>query len=230
MMCTKLIWDSEFFGINIATFDFDNKTQKAIKNSEEFDMIVVKNNLENKLSLPNFKQTFQETKVVFSKILHLEANLNINNFVFDTDSSSIETSDLYDLAFESGKHSRFKLDSNFQEAKFFELYQKWVDNSLNKQFADKVFYIKENNLIKGFVTIKLHSKYATIGLIGIDNKSQGKGFGSLLIKKSEQYCLQNNILELQIPTQKENYLACKFYSKLDYTILNEINYKHLWKI
>ena len=41
--------------------------------------------------------------------------------------------------------SRFNLDKKFGRTKFEELYVKWVDNSINKVFADDLLIYKENN-------------------------------------------------------------------------------------
>jgi ribosomal protein S18 acetylase RimI-like enzyme len=114
--------------------------------------------------------------------------------------------------------------------KFKELYKKWVDNSINKKFADKVFYLQQDHKIKGFVTLKKYENSASIGLIAVESNSQGKGYGSMLLEKVEHYCDENKIVELQIPTQKENRSACQFYSKLGYIIIQEINIKHYWNI
>lgn len=45
----------------------------------------------------------------------------------------------------------------------------------------------------------------------------------------EEYCLNNNIYELRIPTQKENVLVCTFYNKNGYQIIEETIIKHYWR-
>ena len=59
--------------------------------------------------------------------------------------------------------------------------------------------------------------------------SQGKGFGKNLLKKVENFCLENNVKTLHIPTQLENITACNFYTKLGYEISEKIIIKHFWK-
>jgi dTDP-4-amino-4,6-dideoxy-D-galactose acyltransferase len=228
MICKRLDWDSDFFEKEIAEIEYEVNISTDFSELNVFDLIVVKNNEKEDLIIPNFELNFQETKVLFSKKIS-ESAINRNYLILDTDENQIKNDVLYPLAFESGKYSRFKLDSNFQEEKFKELYKKWVDNSINKKFADKVFYIQQDHKIMGFVTLKKHQNSASIGLIAVESNSQGKGYGSMLLEKVEQYCEENKIVELQIPTQKENRLACQFYSKLGYIIIQEINIKHYWK-
>jgi ribosomal protein S18 acetylase RimI-like enzyme len=219
-MIQKLNWDSDFFGFEIGELIDDD----SLNDAQNYKLIILKNK-DNHIN--NFENTFTETKVVFSKKL---VQNEINFDVLDVDNQPLKASDLYPLAYESGKYSRFLLDKNFEENQFKELYKKWIDNSLNKQFADKIFYIKESDIIVGFVSIKKHESFATIGLIAVNATQQGKGIGKKLIQKAENYCAENAIFELRIPTQKENIQACNFYKKNDYTIFEETIIKHYWKI
>ncbi len=228
MICNRLNWDSEFFDIEVAEIDYNEVKNIGLLNLENYDLIYLYNCLSKDISIPQFELKYQETKVIFTKKLQ-DQNIQFNNLILDTDSSPLSNEKFYPLAFESGKHSRFKLDPKFQSKKFRELYIKWVDNSINKQFADKVFYILQEDKVVGFVTVKKHQALAKIGLIAVDSNSQGEGFGSILIEHVENYCIENELFELHIPTQKENILACKFYSKLGYSIKKEINIKHFWK-
>ena len=229
MIYKRLDWDSDFFNLEITEVDYSKIRESIFLNLEKYDLIYLYNCFSENFCIPNFEQKFQETKVIFSKTIYTK-NMQVNKIVKDYDFNQLGNKLFYPLAFESGKHSRFKLDAQFKEIKFRELYIKWVDNSLNKEFADKVFYINQQHKVVGFVTVKKYEKYAKIGLIAIDPNSQGKGYGSILIEQVEKYCIENKLIELQIPTQKENLLACKFYTKLGYSIIKEINIKHFWRL
>jgi dTDP-4-amino-4,6-dideoxy-D-galactose acyltransferase len=228
-MINRLNWDSDFFNLEAGELVETNEADFDTSMSALYDFIVVKQESEKPISITGFEPTFQETKVVFSK--HLEQNFDTMSFdfVLDSDSNPVQNQELYPLAYESGKFSRYNLDSNFTEFQFQLLYQKWIDNSINKTFADKIFFIKDNEVVQGFVTIKKNEKQATIGLIAVSENNQGKGFGSVLIQTAEEYCISQNIFNLLIPTQKENLPATNFYSKLGYSILNQTIIKHYWK-
>ncbi|WP_395053512.1 GNAT family N-acetyltransferase [Flavobacterium sp.] len=227
---TRLDWDSNFFKIEVGELIADNASNDDNYFEDKFDLIIVKQVQDKSIKIKDFENNFQETKVIFSKKLNIENTFILDETILDIDVNEVKNSDLYPLAFESGKFSRFKLDTNFSNIQFENLYKKWIDNSLNKQYADKVFYIIESNIVQGFVTVKLNKMYATIGLIAVLDSSQGRGFGTKLLKKVEAYCISNSILELQIPTQKENNLACNFYNKLNYNIIEETIIKHFWKL
>ena len=86
-----------------------------------------------------------------------------------------------------------------------------------------------NENILAFVTFKIKDNLAQIGLIAVSPNSQGKGLGKNILLKVENYCFQNNIKTLLIPTQLENVIACNFYSKMGYKISEKIVVKHFWK-
>ncbi len=226
MGINRLAWDSDFFGLQVGETENDTN----LLNLDNYDLIIIKQNRDEIVNFPNFEKTFQETKVIFNKILNYDSLCCNDTSVIDFDDIPIRKDFFYPLAFESGKYSRFKLDPNFNQNKFELLYCKWVDNSVTKEFADKIFYIKELNQVIGFVSVKNNFDFSTIGLIAVDENHQGKGIGKKMVLKVEQYCMSKNIFELRIPTQKENIPGCHFYSNMGFFIKEETIFKHYWKI
>ncbi len=224
MSIKRLDWDSNFFGYEVGEIE----NESDFSESENYHLIVLKQKREEEIEIEGFIKSFQETKVVFNKKLEKNSLKFFENSIIDFDDEVIDKEFLYSLAFESGKFSRFRLDSNFPKHKFELLYTKWIDNSINKQFADKIFYIKEIDDIVGFVTLKNNNKFSTIGLIAFAESHQGRGLGKKLLLKVEEYCISQNIFEVKSPTQKENKAACHFYNKMGYRINEEIIIKHYW--
>ena len=105
-----------------------------------------------------------------------------------------------------------------------------MDNSLNKTFAEKVFYINSEETIGGFVTVQRDGNTAKIGLIAVNPNIQGKGIGTKLLQAAEYYAIKNNMDKMLIPTQKENISACSFYKKNGYSVKEETIIKHYWKL
>lgn len=225
MVIKRLDWDSDFFGFEVGEI-FE---ETIIEGLNKYKLVIAKQSKDKELLIKNFEKRFQETKVIFKKKLSINNLKTKTDSIIDFDNVPICKTIFYPLAFESGKYSRFKLDVNFTQKKFELLYSKWVDNSLNKQFADKIFYTKAFDEVTGFVTVKLSKKFATIGLIAVSKNFQGKGIGKILICEVEEYCINNNVFELRIPTQKENVLACDFYNKIGYQIGTETIIKHYWR-
>ena len=220
----RLDWDSSFFKLEIAEIE-NNEDMNEVKYSN-FDLLYVKKKEE--IALSGFKLNYQENKVIFEKQITIVTTRpdQIKQFT----SFDYEINDLYDLAYESGKYSRFLKDSLFGESNFKKLYKQWIDNSITKQFADDILFYVDDNKIVGLVTFKKHHNFGQIGLLAVDKNFQGKGIGRKLIYEVERFLFENNIKKLRIPTQLENKEACFFYEKLGYKIIENTPIKHYWKI
>lgn len=220
-MIRKLEWDSQFFSLNIG--EWQDGTDDF---SATFDVIYVKSTNSVSPEIEGYKKTFGERKVIFVKKLSdrtgTSANVRIANKADDVNT-------LYELAYESGKYSRFRLDERFSLNNFEKLYRAWIDNSINGSFADEVLVYEEESHIEGLVTFKKNSDNAVIGLIAVSPDRQGKGIGKKLLETVEQRLVQDGIYELRIPTQMENEAACTFYTKLGYTIAETTHIMHYWK-
>jgi dTDP-4-amino-4,6-dideoxy-D-galactose acyltransferase len=221
-----LEWDSNFFKKKIG--DIAINEEENVNLTEDYDLIVVKQISDVDVALNGFHLSFKEMKVNFIKELN-DLDLPDSEIIKDTDSNRKNADFFKELAYESGKKSRFLLDRKFGKTKFKELYDMWVINSLNKKFALKTFYIEEDGKAIAFVTLQKYDSLGKIGLIATHPDLQGKGFGKKLLQKAESFCIKNGITHLEIPTQKENIQACSFYKKQGYTIKDEIIIKHYWK-
>ena len=227
MNIRKLDWDSNFFKKRIGEILLNNSNSSI--SCDNYDLIYVKSvDNDNSVEIENFKQNFSETKVVFAKQVTEQEATDANIISFFNTITNKEV--LYQLAFESGKFSRFNLDENFSLKEFHNLYKKWIDNSINKEFSDNILVYKEAQDITGFVSYKVYNGYATIGLIAVNPNEQGKGIGKKLIIAVENQLKSIGILELHIPTQLANEAACNFYTKLGYEIIEQLIIKHYWRI
>ncbi len=220
----RLDWDSDFFNLEVGELIIDTSDDFELGN---FDLLYVKSNEKESIELNGFEKTHCETKVVYyKKLLDFQP---MNNQVVELSETNYSINELNQLAFESGNHSRFKLDNRIDNRKFEELYELWVKNSINKSFADEVFIYLHETVIAGFVTFKVVGDYAAIGLIAVFKTFQGKGIGKELLFKVENELLKKGINELRIPTQEENHQACGFYEKLGYKKFETINISHYWR-
>lgn len=220
----RLDWDSNFFNLEVGELIIDTPDTFELSN---FDLLYVKSIELKSIELKGFEKTHSETKVVYNKNL---VNLNPNNSqVIELFETNYSINELNQLAFESGNHSRFKLDNRIENRKFEELYELWVKNSINKTFADQVFVYLHQTRIAGFVSYKVVGSYAAIGLIAVSKEFQGKGIGRELLFKVENEILKKGINELRIPTQEENHQACGFYEKLGYKKYEITNISHYWR-
>ncbi len=223
-MIKHLPWDSDFFEIKIAAVDATHKV--ADLDLQELDMFYSFHSEENKV-FKNFQPSFREHKIIFEKQLQQINDTDAD--IRSVDENFKDVSILQELAYESGKYSRFNLDGNFAERQFKNLYNLWITNSLNRQFADDVLVVYSQEKIAGFVTYKVNQEIATIGLIAVLPEFQGQRLGSKLLQRVEYLLFNKEIDKLQIPTQQENLEACGFYTKKGYSILSITPITHYWK-
>lgn len=218
-------WDSDFFNLKIGEVNFFDS--KISSNYTDFDLLYVVSHEDFDLQIEGFNNSFSEQKVKFYK--EIQSQDKLSNQVFSIKNSSYDIQDLYELAYESGKNSRFLLDPNFGNEKFKQLYQIWINNSVSNEFATDVLIYKEENKTVGLLTYKSNKNEAFVGLIAVSNEHQGKGIGGILLRHLETVLFNQGINSLTIPTQLENQSACSFYKKQGYSIAEIIHIKHFWK-
>jgi dTDP-4-amino-4,6-dideoxy-D-galactose acyltransferase len=231
-----LKWESDFFKKKIGEILMDLPLKEPIKLEDHYDFIITKQKEDSKIKIKGFTNSYKEEKITFSKnlkkldlpLLATTTTTTTTTTILDTDKAPIKADLLFDLAYESGKHSRFKQDALFKDSEFEKLYQCWIINSINKTFGHKVFYILDNKVPIAFVTLNLKDNIGHIGLIAVDKHYQGQGLGKRIIKYIESYCVNHTISILKIPTQAHNKNASRFYTKLGYHIIQQDIIKHFW--
>ena len=134
MEIKKLEWDSQFFGFPVGDiFIEEHFSDSLVLNSDTYKFFQVRSVFPTNIVSDTHLLTYWETKTIFSK--KLTEKHYLNDIIFDYDEFPLSENSLYDLAYESGKHSRYKQDENITEEKFRELYKLWIVNSINKSFA-----------------------------------------------------------------------------------------------
>jgi dTDP-4-amino-4,6-dideoxy-D-galactose acyltransferase len=232
--CVYLSWDSDFFGVKtgkincefLDAYGLQSSISKAKSNG--FKLIYFfcnPNDFNNTEIIKRSGGLLVDEKTTYAKQVGLAKppNANISEFKENTIPKN-----LYDLAVRSGEYSRFKIDPGIGSSKFVKLYHLWLENSIYKGHADKVFVYLENGAIVGFVTLKLERLYGSIGLIAVDDKHQGKAIGSQLVGSCEAALQQSHLQKLTVVTQKSNKGANAFYAKMGFAISNITNIYHLW--
>jgi dTDP-4-amino-4,6-dideoxy-D-galactose acyltransferase len=232
-MIEYLEWDSDFLGlqtgrINLVNIeDTEDLLRKAMSLNYKLVYIFDKNAFGIDESICNqFNGALVDKKVVYAKSIQALGNLNfeqVYDYVEDTPRQV-----LYDLALESGRFSRFKTDSHFEEVVFKQMYYQWIKKSVEKKMADFVFVSKSDKQITGMVTLSVQSATAKIGLIATLPEFQGMGFGKKLINKCIDTAISNQCSEIEVPTQAENIQACNFYNSCGFGVKEITDIYHFW--
>lgn len=227
-----LEWDSDFFGYKVGEINIVNSNLPQL-------LIDAKNNnykllycrispdqiIENEICLVN-NGKFVDCKTTFSRDTPSDIDLTDHDtFFYEND---FVTEDILNLTLQSGIHSRFKVDLNFVNDEFTNLYTVWINRSIRKEKAHKIIVHKGNEKILGFLTLVTNGDTSEIGLIAVDEKHRGSGIGSKIVSKFISESINLNKKKLKVVTQKANINACFFYTKLGFQIEKEENIYHFW--
>lgn len=223
-----LEWDSDFFGFPVAFIEVCLGNERQVK--AELDnffsagckLVYVFSHKPLELSdydacLADRKRSYILSKPIFKEIGN--QHINIEN----------HAEMLYELAYQAGIHSRYRTDPHIPEDTFKRLYSIWIDNSINKGFADYVLACIEQEKAVGLITAKKKNNEISIGLFATDQEFRGKGIGSRLIQEIINIGANEN-LQVEVTTQADNPKACKFYEDKGFEIKDEEFVYHVWNV
>lgn len=229
---SKLNWDSEFFGYKVGKIEIDNKEQSSLlstlesKIGSDYNLIYLfsKEALEfpestsYEMLLTDIKRSYifrvnSEPSIFYDKVKVVD---------FERDAAL-----LYELGYQSGCCSRYNVDPHISSDDFKRFYRKWIDNSVNRSFADYVYVAEDHDEIIGFVAARVVDKYLSVSLIATDTSRRGKGVGTALMHAVIRKAIEKG-LNVEVTTQKDNKVACYFYEKLGFSLQSETYVYHIW--
>jgi dTDP-4-amino-4,6-dideoxy-D-galactose acyltransferase len=108
------------------------------------------------------------------------------------------------------------------------MYALWMQNSLNKKIADEVIVYQEDKQNLGVVTLKHEAECTRIGLIAVEEATRGKQIGSHLLDAVKQEAAKQGKTSLEVATQLDNEIACRFYEKNNFNIKKIEFIYHIW--
>lgn len=232
-----LAWDTETFKRKIGRVSFEQAVTYeefhellTLARFEKYELLYIFQSEEIDFF---YKDEFAEMsmvdqKVIFNKKLEQEKlRIDISPFVSEYQNENV-TPQLLNLAYESGRYSRFYVDKHFLRNDFQELYSMWITRSVSKEIADEVLVYEKEGIIAGMLTYKITDNVATIGLIAVDPQIQGKKIGTELITFMEYKLSQLAVSEINVATQIQNMRACCFYKKNKYSIKQITKIYHVW--
>ena len=230
-----LKWDSDFFNFKVAkinTFDSKEVYQDILEDLKRQNIklaycFTTPGSFMDKI-LEVDSAILVDQKVTYSRPINRE-----NNEVSDVNilaySKGIVTDKMVDIAIQTSEHSRFRVDVNFQNEEFKKLYYQWIKNAVEDIHGGQLFTYQEVETLKGLIYLKeINHKIGIISLIGVDKEARGEQIGTKLINQSMAYFNKLGKKEVQVVTQKANVLACNFYEKNGFEIIDTVNVYHLW--
>ncbi len=224
-----LPWDSDFFKKKIGKVIIPNKFDYNICNTIYETAKALKYNLLYVFSAVDLKKivekvSYHDNKIIFKKEISAHP---ISDSLISEFTELTPTPEMIDLALLSGKYSRFNLDKEFSKNDFFLLYKTWIEKSVNKTIADKVYIATLNEKIVGLVTCKNNSCSTKIGLLAVNHEFNGKGIGKKLVESCANFAIYSNHKFLTVETQFINQDAMSFYTKAGFIQTESIHIYHL---
>mgnify|MGYP003515430785 FL=1 len=229
-MVECLQWDSDFFGLRIGRTDIaSNKRwyklqQEVITLRKQYDLIYVFSDQE--LPTETNGMHLVDTKTIYAKSID---SSTIMPATIERYQESVPNDDLYRLALVSGVYSRFRLDNSLPSDSYERLFRCWIERSVDGAMADLVLVHYTDNQIDGMITMKIEADVAHIGLVSVDEGSQGRGVGTMLIRAVEAHLQSNTtVRHLKVATQWANKPACHLYEKNGFVVEEKTNIYHWW--
>ena len=230
MEIRTLQWDSDFFGLRIGRADLQTAgdatelkmQQKNLR--QQFDLLYIFN--PNNVGFEANGAQLVDEKILYSKPCEPRKQFPEVSFYKDAQPNK----DLYRLTLVSGGFSRFKLDERLPKGCYERLYTRWIENACPIEGTNKQIMIYQDvqGTAKGMITIDYSGELGHIGLVAVDSNAQHQGIGGKIMSTLDGYLYQQGVKTLEVPTQKANTNACRWYEKNGFTIQSVTPIYHWW--
>jgi dTDP-4-amino-4,6-dideoxy-D-galactose acyltransferase len=233
-MVEKLLvanWDSQFFGFPIGTVQCQSITPTELEllrqeaRERKLNLVYIFESEPFSHQSPLHTLPLVDQKVWYTKTL---TAAEVTPLKLKSVLGQPATTQLQNLALESGSLSRFKLDPNFAPEKYAELYNTWLSASLNGTKAWEVFVTMQDGYPTGLVTLEEHSGTASIGLLAVSPQYRGQGLGKELVQGALNAAWQRGFTRMEIVTQGKNHAARSLYERFGFVVGKIENVYHLW--
>lgn len=230
MEIRALPWDSDFFGLRIGRADIlttEDACSLADKHDElrqEFDLLYVFDT--NNIGFKANGSRLVDEKILYSK--PCEPRKRFEEVVFFKEAAPSD--DLYRLALVSGGYSRFKLDERLPKGSYERMYNRWIENACPEEGTNKqiLTFLDTHGVAKGMITVDYQGGLGHIGLVAVDTDVQHQGIGGKIMSTLDGWLYERGIKTLEVPTQKANTDACRWYEKNGFVAQSKTPIYHWW--
>jgi dTDP-4-amino-4,6-dideoxy-D-galactose acyltransferase len=110
------------------------------------------------------------------------------------------------------RNTRFYKDGHFPTAQCDQMYEVWIEKSC-RGYADAVQVLEAGGEAVGYTTCTIHEGTGEIGLVGIRQDLQGRGYGTDLVYAGLHWFQQKGCRDVRVVTQGDSLPAVKLYLK-----------------
>ena len=237
-LVTKLNWDSEFFGYNVARISCQRLTETIDRQIRKF---VRENNIrllqylcnchdrESVLVAEKNGYNFVDIRLTFERRLDSVGDEpDISGYTLRRGEKK-DIQRLQEFSAEIYRLSRFFFDSTFDRGKVVEFYLSWIEKAILGTFDDYAYVLCRDDIPIGFCTIKEEALgTARIGLLGLDSEYAGSGLGKRMLESTLNRLYESGIRYLTVVTQGRNYAAQRLYQKCGFITKSTHLWYHKW--
>lgn len=126
--------------------------------------------------------------------------------------------------------SRFYTDEHFSEEDASRLYDIWLRNSIQTNYAETVMIADLYEKPVGYVTCHLNKPEGegNIGLVGIAETARGNQIGQLLVNYAVNWFYSHNMPSVNVVTQGRNIAAQRLYQRCGFLTRSVELWYHKW--
>jgi ribosomal protein S18 acetylase RimI-like enzyme len=125
----------------------------------------------------------------------------------------LHPADMTCLAEVIGATSRYFKDADIPRDLSLRLYETWLDNSLNRGYADEVILAMKGEALIGIHTLRIRNGVGNVDLIGVHPSYQGGGLGRALLQEGIRFFRERQLRAVHVVTEGENVSASRFYQR-----------------
>lgn len=233
ILCERLDWDSEFFGLSIARAlptRVDAETCTAMLDwcrAEGIDCLYLLADADRDagrvLEDAAFIRVDDRVTLELTPLPPLAAPR--------ADTRAASESDipvLREIAATAHHDSRFYHDGHFDRQRCDELYRVWIDKSC-RGWADHVVVVERDGRAIGYLTVHLRGPdTASIGLIGVDSAYRRQGIGAHLMGGALTWIASRSISRVWTATQGRNAASQGFFQRAGFRPVSRFVWYHRW--
>lgn len=218
-----LEWDSNFFGFPIGRIYANGLTEEPLRkglesakpgNMEFVELFCDASDDESIDSSEKLGFHLADLRITLKKILGGDVSEDrvLKDLIFkkanseDIDRLKTVSSGLF-------KDSRYYRYQKFDKKNIDLMFQIWIEKSARGEFDDELYCLYNEMDILAFCSLKYKGNAAAIGLFGVNRAYQGKGLGSLILKRLFHLLYKRRVTDVVVITQGKNSEALHLYQK-----------------
>ena len=242
VVCDFLPWDTEFFGCRIARVRGDTLTPQKAAQVDSWsrdnqikglyflscsnDPATIRTAEEHGFQLVDVRLTFE--RVLSGKSDPVLASLNTGTQIRTSQPGDVPA--LQAMARAAHRDTRFFADTHFSSERAEELYSTWITKESHGGAGIVLVATAQPNQVVGYISCHLDAsrREGSIGLVGVDAASRGRGVGQSLVYAAIEWCHNQGISVVTVVTQGKNRSAQRLYQRCGFLTRDLQFWYHKW--